>query len=80
MTTLTLNKELNGIEIKFDCKPISSTLESLKRAVSGGTARKNFGTQNRHQNALSWHSQSQMEKKSKQEPRKKRLKRKMFLV
>ena len=55
MTTLTVNKELNGIEIRFDCKPIS-----------GGTARKNFGMQNRHQNALSWHSQSQMEKKSKQ--------------
>lgn len=32
MTTLTLNKELNGIEIKFDCKPISSTLESLKKS------------------------------------------------
>lgn len=29
MTTLTLNKELNGIEIKFDCKPISETLEAL---------------------------------------------------
>ena len=32
MTTLTLNKELNGIEIRFDCKPISSTLESLKKS------------------------------------------------
>lgn len=32
MTTLTLNKKLNGIEIKFDCKPISSTLESLKKS------------------------------------------------
>ena len=32
MTTLTLNQELNGIEIKFDCKPISSTLESLKKS------------------------------------------------
>lgn len=32
MTTLTLNKELNGIEIKFDCKPIASTLESLKKS------------------------------------------------
>ena len=31
MTTLTLNKELNGIEIRFDCKPISSTLENLKK-------------------------------------------------
>ena len=58
MTTLTLNKELNSIEIKFDCKPISSTLESLKKSGFGGTAEKNFGTQNRHQNALSWHSQS----------------------
>ena len=32
MTTLTVNKELNGIEIRFDCKPISSTLESLKKS------------------------------------------------
>ena len=32
MTTLTLNKELNGIEIRFDFKPISSTLESLKKS------------------------------------------------
>lgn len=31
MTTLTLNQELNGIEIRFDCKPISSTLENLKK-------------------------------------------------
>lgn len=31
MTTLTLNQELNGIEIRFYCKPISSTLENLKK-------------------------------------------------
>ena len=31
MTTLTLNQELNGIEIKFDAKPLQATLDSLKK-------------------------------------------------
>lgn len=31
MTTLTLNQELNGIEISFDAKPIQSTLDGLKK-------------------------------------------------
>lgn len=30
MTTLTLNQELNGIEISFDCKPVAATLNALK--------------------------------------------------
>ena len=30
MTALTLNQELNGIEIKFDCKPVSEVLNTLK--------------------------------------------------
>ena len=30
--TMTLNQELNGIEIKFDCKPIRETIDSLKAA------------------------------------------------
>lgn len=30
MTTLTLNPELNGIEIGFDTKPIKATLDALK--------------------------------------------------
>lgn len=32
MTTLTLNQQLNGIEIKFDTKPINTILEELKKA------------------------------------------------
>ena len=32
MTTLVLNNELNGIEISFDNKPISATLEALKNS------------------------------------------------
>ena len=31
MTALTLNQELNGIEIKFECKPLQTTLEGLKK-------------------------------------------------
>ena len=31
MTTLTLNQELNGIEIKFDAKPLQATLDGLKK-------------------------------------------------
>lgn len=31
MTTLTLNQELNGIEIKFDAKPLRATLDGLKK-------------------------------------------------
>lgn len=31
MTTLTLNQELNGIEISFYAKPIQSTLDGLKK-------------------------------------------------
>lgn len=31
MATLTLNQELNGIEIRFDCKPIAAALEALKK-------------------------------------------------
>lgn len=42
MTTLTVNKELNGIEIRFDCKPISSTLESLKKSGFRWHRQKNF--------------------------------------
>jgi len=30
--TMILNNELNGIEIKFDCKPIRETIDSLKAA------------------------------------------------
>lgn len=30
MTTLTINQELNGIEIRFDCKPVSDILNALK--------------------------------------------------
>ena len=32
MASMTLNQELNGIEIKFDTKPIRETIESLKEA------------------------------------------------
>ena len=31
MTTLTLNQELNGIEISFDCKPVAAVLDTLKK-------------------------------------------------
>lgn len=31
MTTLTLNQELNGIEIRFDAKPLQATLDGLKK-------------------------------------------------
>lgn len=31
MTTLTLNQELNGIEVKFDAKPLQATLDELKK-------------------------------------------------
>lgn len=31
MTTLTLNQELNGIEIRFDAKPLQTTLDGLKK-------------------------------------------------
>ena len=31
MTTLTLNQELNGIEVKFDAKPLQATLDGLKK-------------------------------------------------
>lgn len=31
MTTLTLNQELNGIEIRFDVKPLQATLDGLKK-------------------------------------------------
>lgn len=31
MTTMTMNNEKNGIEIRFDTKPIQGTLEALKR-------------------------------------------------
>ena len=31
MTTLTLNQELNGIEIRFDTKPLQATLDGLKK-------------------------------------------------
>lgn len=31
MTTLTLNQELNGIEITFDQKPLQATLDGLKK-------------------------------------------------
>ena len=31
MTTLTLNQELNGIEITFDQKPLQGTLDGLKK-------------------------------------------------
>lgn len=30
MTTLTINQELNGIEISFDCKPVADILNALK--------------------------------------------------
>lgn len=30
MTTLTINQELNGIEISFDSKPVRETLDTLK--------------------------------------------------
>lgn len=33
MTTLTLNQQLNRIEIKFDAKPIDTTLEELKKLL-----------------------------------------------
>ena len=31
MTTMTLNNEKNGIEIRFDERPIKDTLEMLKQ-------------------------------------------------
>ena len=31
MTTLTLNQELNGIEVKFDAMPLQATLDGLKK-------------------------------------------------
>ena len=31
MTTLTLNQDLNGIEIRFDEKPLQATLDGLKK-------------------------------------------------
>lgn len=31
MTTLTINQELNGIEIRFDAKPLQATLDGLKK-------------------------------------------------
>ena len=31
MTTLVLNQEFNGIEIKFDRKPLQATLDELKK-------------------------------------------------
>lgn len=32
VATMMINNELNGIEIKFDCKPMACTLEVLKKA------------------------------------------------
>lgn len=52
MTTLTLNQQLNGIEIKFDTKPINATLEELKKAGFRWHNQKKYGTQKIRMNVL----------------------------
>ena len=65
MTTLTLNQELNGIEIKFDCKPISSTLESLKKSGFRWHRQKKF-----------WYAKQTPERIKKKKKKKKKTKKK----
>ena len=51
MASLVFNKELNGIELYFDKKPLQTIIDSLKNAGFRWHKFKNVGMQNRAKKA-----------------------------